>query len=54
MKVQEIMTRDVVTIGPETELRDVARILVDAGVSGLPVCGIGRELLGIVSEGDLL
>jgi CBS domain-containing protein len=54
MKVQEIMTTDVVTIGPEAEIRDVARILVDAGVSGLPVCGAQRELLGVVSEGDIL
>lgn len=54
MKVQEIMTHDVVTIGPEADIRDVARILVDAGVSGLPVCGAQRELLGVVSEGDIV
>jgi CBS domain-containing protein len=54
MKVQDIMTREVVTIGPETELRDVARVLLDKGISGVPVCGAQRELLGIVSEGDIL
>jgi CBS domain-containing protein len=54
MRVQEIMTREVVTVGPEAELRDVARILVDSGISGLPVCGVRRELLGIVTEGDIL
>jgi CBS domain-containing protein len=54
MKVQDIMTREVVTVGPEAELRDVARILVDYGISGLPVCGVQRELLGIVTEGDIL
>jgi CBS domain-containing protein len=54
MKVQEIMTRDVVTIGPEADLRDVARILVDSGISGIPVCGARRELLGVISEGDIL
>ena len=54
MKVQEIMTREVVTIGPEAELRDVARVLVETGISGLPVYGARRELLGIVSEGDVL
>lgn len=54
MKVQDIMTREVVTVGPEAELRDVARILVEKGISGLPVCGVQRELLGIVSEGDVL
>lgn len=54
MRVQEIMTREVVTVGPEADLRDVAKVLVDNGISGLPVCGVRRELLGIVSEGDIL
>jgi len=54
MQVKEIMTREVVTIGPEADLRDVAKVLVDQGISGLPVCGVRRELLGIVSEGDIL
>lgn len=54
MKVQEIMTREVLTIGPDADLRDVAKFLVDNGISGLPVCGVRRELLGIVSEGDIL
>jgi len=54
MRVQEIMTRDVVTVGPDADLRDVAKVLVDKGISGLPVCGVRRELLGIVSEGDII
>jgi CBS domain-containing protein len=54
MRVQEIMTRDVLTIGPEADLRDVARIFVETGISGLPVCGARREVLGVVSEGDIL
>jgi CBS domain-containing protein len=54
MKVQDIMTRDVVTVGPEADLRDVATIFLEKGISGLPVCGVQRELLGIVSEGDIL
>lgn len=54
MKVQEIMSSDVLTIGPEAEIRDVARIFVEHGISGLPVCGARREILGVVSEGDIL
>jgi CBS domain-containing protein len=54
MKVHQIMTREVVTVGPEADLRDLAKILVENGISGLPVCGVRRELLGIVSEGDIL
>ena len=54
MRVEQIMTRDVLTIGPEAEVRDVARIFVEHGISGLPVCGARREVLGVVSEGDIL
>ena len=54
VRVQEIMTSDVLTIGPEAEIRDVARIFLEHGISGLPVCGAQREILGVVSEGDIL
>ena len=54
MKVQEIMTREVVSVDPDAELRDVARMLVDKNISGVPVCGARGELVGIVSEGDIL
>jgi CBS domain-containing protein len=32
----------------------VARIFVEHGISGMPVCGAQREILGVVSEGDIL
>jgi CBS domain-containing protein len=54
MRVEQIMTRGVLTIGPEAEVREVARIFVEHGISGLPVCGARREVLGVVSEGDIL
>ena len=54
MKVRELMTEQVLTIGPEAPLKDVARVLVDNGISGLPVCDIEGHVLGVVSEGDIL
>jgi CBS domain-containing protein len=54
MKVHEVMTTDVLTIGPEAPLKDVARILVERGISGMPVCDIERHVLGVVSEADIL
>ena len=54
MKVEEIMTREVLTIGPEGEVRDVARILVENHISGLPVCNAQRQVVGVISEGDIL
>lgn len=54
MKVQDIMTREVLTIGPEASVRDVAAVLVEHGISGLPVCDAQRRLMGVISEGDIL
>jgi CBS domain-containing protein len=54
MRVREIMSEKVLTIGPETPLRDVAAILAAHGISGLPVCDAERRVMGVVSEADIL
>lgn len=54
MNVRDVMTTDVCTVGPDTPLKDVARLLVDRGVSGVPVVDAESRVLGIVSEGDFL
>jgi CBS domain-containing protein len=54
MKVGEIMTRDVRCVAPATSLKDVARLLLEHGISGVPVVADDGEVLGVVSSGDLL
>jgi len=54
MKVAEVMTTPVVTVGPEASWKDVAERMLDAGVSGLPVVDPDGYLLGIVTEADLV
>lgn len=54
MKVKDVMTRDVITVGSATPLREVARMLARARISGLVVVDEAGAPLGIVSEGDLL
>jgi CBS domain-containing protein len=54
MNVQDVMTRDVVSVAPETTLKEVAAILGERGVSGLPVCDRRGHVLGVVSEADIL
>ncbi|MGZ8740362.1 MAG: CBS domain-containing protein, partial [Gaiellaceae bacterium] len=54
MRIRELMTEKVLTIGPEAPIKDVARVLVDNGISGLPVCDIEGRVLGVISEGDIL
>jgi CBS domain-containing protein len=53
MRVDQLMTTDVITVTPDTSLRDVAALLVERGISGVPVVQ-GDELVGVVSEADLL
>lgn len=54
MNVKELMTEEVITVGPETPLKEVAGILAQRSISGLPVCDDEGRVLGIVSEGDIL
>jgi len=54
MKVSEVMTKDVVTVSTRTPLKDVARLLIARGISGLPVVDEDGSVLGVVSEADIL
>ena len=54
MQVQDIMTKKVLTVRPETTVREVAEILVSHKLSGVPVVEEDGSLVGIVSEGDLM
>lgn len=54
MKVRDIMSTKVVTASPSTTIRDIAGLMVEKHVSGLPVLSDSGTLVGMVSEGDLL
>ena len=54
MKVEEIMTKDVITVSPKTPIHEAAELMIDHGVSGLPVVDDAGSVVGIVSEGDLI
>jgi len=53
MTVEQIMTREVITVNPATSIHEAARLMVEHRVSGLPVMD-GARLVGIVSDGDLI
>ena len=52
--VADVMTRNVVTVGPKTPFKDIVEILADAGISAVPVLDPNGTVLGVVSEADLL
>lgn len=53
MLVKDVMTREVVSVTPSAPLKEAARLLVDRGVSGMPVVEEGK-VVGVLSERDFL
>lgn len=54
MTVEDVMTRDVITVSPATPIHEAARVMVERAVSGLPVIDADGRLVGIISDGDLI
>lgn len=54
MEVRDVMTRDVISVPPSLPLKDVARLLSEHRISGVPVVDTAGEIIGVVSEGDIL
>ncbi|MFD0883325.1 CBS domain-containing protein [Streptosporangium algeriense] len=54
VKVSEVMTREVTSVGGATPFKDVAEVLIAHGVSAVPVVDAGNHVVGVVSEADLL
>lgn len=52
--VEEIMQRQVLTVTPDTPVRELLRRLVGAQVSGMPVVGQDGEIVGVVSATDVV
>jgi len=53
-RVQDVMTTSVVTIDRITPYKEIAQLLAQHRISGVPVLTLGRHVAGIVSEADLL
>lgn len=54
MRVRDLMTADVITIGPEASLKEAARRMIEAGVSGLAVTQEDGALVGVITEADFV
>jgi CBS domain-containing protein len=54
MTIEDVMTRDVITVRPEALIHEAARLMATHGVSGLPVIDDGGQVMGIISDGDLI
>jgi CBS-domain-containing membrane protein len=51
---KDIMTTDVITISPETEIAQAAKLLLENRINGVPVVNEAGELVGILCQSDLI
>lgn len=54
IKVRDVMTPDPVTVGPETPVTELAKLMIEMQIGGVPVVDGEGDLLGIVTESDLI
>ena len=54
VKAKSIMTKEIITVRNDSEIREAMYILVKKQISGLPVVDSKMQLVGIVSEKDIL
>ncbi|MGC2201816.1 MAG: CBS domain-containing protein [Stellaceae bacterium] len=54
MRARDVMVRAVVTTTPDTTVEELARLMINLRISGIPVLDGNGLLVGIVTEGDLL
>jgi len=54
MKAADIMVTNVVSVGPDASVREIASLMLERRISGVPVIDASGRVLGIVSEGDLI
>lgn len=54
MLVDEVMTSNVIFVGPDETVGDAVKKLAEHGISGSPVLNADGELMGIITEADIL
>ena len=54
MQVNEIMTRDVITVKPDMDVHKLAELFIDKNISGAPVVDASEKFLGLVLEDGLI
>ncbi len=54
LKAKDIMTKDVVILSKEMDVKEVAQLLLEKDIGGAPVVDDEGQVIGIVTEGDLI
>jgi CBS domain-containing protein len=54
MIAKDIMTKDIITVGPTMTIKKLAMMLIKNQISGAPVAGKNGRIIGVVSEADIV
>jgi len=54
IKAKDIMTKNPITVTPETEIAQAAKLLLDKRINGVPVINQAGKLVGILCQSDLI
>jgi CBS domain-containing protein len=54
MIAKDIMTKDIITVGPTMTIKKLAMTLIKNQISGAPVTGKNGKIIGVVSEADIV
>ena len=54
LKVKDIMTRELITVSPETEIVHATKLLLENHINGVPVTDETGKLVGILCQSDLI
>jgi CBS domain-containing protein len=54
LRARDIMTKEVISVYPETEVAQAARLLLEHRINGLPVLDQEEHLIGIICQSDLI
>jgi len=54
LKAKDIMTKDLITVSPETEIAHAAKLLLENRINGVPVTDETGSLVGIICQSDLI
>ena len=52
--IENIMTKDVITVKKDTPIQETIRIMIENNITGLPVVDSHMQLVGIISEKDIM
>jgi CBS-domain-containing membrane protein len=54
LKAKDIMTTEIITVAPETEIAQAAKLLLEKRINGVPVVNTAGKLVGILCQSDLI